>query len=258
MNEFTYIHICYEKNSCLITFNRPEKHNAFNERFIAELKQALQQANHKETCQVVIINAQGPNFCAGADLNWMRNMASRFTYEKNEADALAFADLLRLSNNLSKPIIALVQGNIIGGGIGIVACCDVVVASNNARFCFSEVKLGLAPATIAPYIIRAIGYSATRRYFLTAESFNALEAQKLGLLHYIVKENELLITGKKLAKLITQNSSQAISHIKHLLNKLYPINDIIVSQTAALLATIRSSKVAREKMQAFLKTKSKF
>ena len=252
MNEFTYIRFYYKENSCFITFNRPEKHNAFDEKFIAELKQALQQANHKKTCRVVIINAQGPNFCAGADLNWMRNM-TRFTCEKNEADALAFAELLRLSNYLSKPIIALVQGNIIGGGIGLIACCDVVVAANNARFCFSEVKLGLIPAIIAPYIIRAIGYSATRRYFLTAESFNALEAQKLGLLHCVVHENELLITGKKLAKLITQNSAQALSHVKQLLNNLYPINDTVVSQTAALLATVCSFKEAQEKIQVFLK-----
>lgn len=256
MNKFIYIYERYEENTCLITFNRPEKHNAFDEQFILELKQALQKANHEETCRVIIINAEGSNFCAGADLNWMRRIA-RFTREENEADALTFSKLLQLVNHLSKPIIALVQGDIIGGGIGLIACCDVVVASNNAKFCFSEVKLGLAPATIAPYIIRAIGYSATRRYFLTAESFNALEAQKLGLLHHVVNQDKLLITGKNIARLITKNGPRALSQVKQLLNDvLYPINETVVSHTAALLATVRSSKEAQEKIQVFFKKKA--
>ncbi|MBT8506483.1 enoyl-CoA hydratase [Coxiella-like endosymbiont of Rhipicephalus sanguineus] len=254
MNEFTYIRQRYEENIGLITLNRPEKHNAFDDQFISELKQALQQANHEETCQVIIINAEGSNFCAGADLNWMKRMAG-FTREENEADALAFAHLLQLINHLSKPNIALVQGNIIGGGIGLIACCDVVIASTDAKFCFSEVKLGLTPTTIAPYIIRAIGYNATRRYFLTAEFFNALEAQKLGLLHHVVNQNELLTTGKNLAKLISQNGPQALYQVKQLLNNLYSINETVISQTAALLATIRSSKEAQDRIQVFLKNK---
>lgn len=256
MSKFIYIHQCYEENTCLITFHRPEKHNAFDEQFILELKQALQKAHHEETCQVIIINAEGPNFCVGADLNWMRGTA-RCTREENESDAMTFSNLLQLINRLSKPIIILVQGYIIGGGIGLVACCDVAVAARNAKFCFSEVKLGLVPAVIAPYIIRTIGYSATRRYFLTAESFNALEAQKLGLLHHVVKQDKLLITGKNMARLITQNGPKALSQVKQLLNNvLYPIDGAVVSQTTALLAATRSSKEAQEKMQVFLQNKA--
>lgn len=254
MNEFTYIRQHYEDNISLITFNRPEKHNALNEKFIAELKQALQQANEEERCQVIIINAEGSHFCSGMDLNWMKRMAE-FTREKNESDALTFANLLQLINQLSKPNIALVQGNIIGGGIGLIACCDFVIASTEAKFCFPEVKLGLTPATIAPYIIRAIGYRATCRYFLTAEFFNAVEAQKLGLLHHIINQNELLTTGKNLAKLITENGPQALSQVKQLLNNLYPINQTVVSQTAAVLATVCSSKEAQDRIKVFLKNK---
>lgn len=251
MNKLTYIKQNFQQNIGFITFNRPEKHNAFNPQFINELKQALKQATYKETCQVVIINAEGDNFCAGADLDWMQHIA---ICRENKFDPRLFANLLKILNYFSKPLIALVQGNTIGGGIGLISCCDLVIGSIDAKFCFSEVKLGLIPAVIAPYIIRAIGYNASRRYFITAEFFDALEAKRLGLLHHVVNRNELLETGKSFAKSITKNSPQALSNVKQLLNKLYPIKEATISQTAELLATtIRTSKEAQKRIQAFLK-----
>ncbi|WP_259411909.1 enoyl-CoA hydratase-related protein [Coxiella burnetii] len=255
MTQFDFIQKDTENSVCTLTLNRPDKHNAFNEQVIFELKCALQQADKEENNRVIIIKAEGSNFCAGADLNWMKRMAE-FTREENEADALAFADLLQLLSRLSKPTIALIQGRVMGGGVGLVACCDIAIAVKDAQFCFSEVKLGLVPATIAPYIIRSIGYSSARRYFLTAEVFNAVAAEKIGLIHQVINEKtELLSTGHHFAELIIKNGPHALSIAKQLLNDLCPITENIVSQTADLLANIRTSPEAREGFQKFLKGK---
>ncbi|WP_040933427.1 enoyl-CoA hydratase-related protein [Coxiella burnetii] len=255
MTQFDFIQKDTENSVCTLTLNRPDKHNAFNEQVIFELKCALQQADKEENNRVIIIKAEGSNFCAGADLNWMKRMAE-FTREENEADALAFADLLQLLSRLSKPTIALIQGRVMGGGVGLVACCDIAIAVKDAQFCFSEVKLGLVPATIAPYIIRSIGYSSARRYFLTAEVFNAVAAEKIGLIHQVINEKtELLSTGHHFAELIIENGPHALSIAKQLLNDLCPITENIVSQTADLLANIRTSPEAREGIQKFLKGK---
>ena len=252
MSNLTLVQKHTENKICTLTLNRPKKHNAFNVQLITELKCTLQQANKEENIRVIIVKSEGKYFCAGADLNWMKRM-SEFSREKNEADALAFADLLQLLSCLSKPTIASIQGGTMGGGIGLVACCDIAIAAKNAKFCFSELKLGLIPATIAPYIIRSIGYSSARRYFLTAETFDAPTAEKIGLVHRIVNENELLSESLRLAEVIIQNNAFALSCTKNLLNDLFPINKAVIAKTAALLAEIRTSKAARESIQKFLK-----
>ena len=243
-----------EKSVCVITLNRPKKHNAFNEVVITELGRVLKKIDTDENIQVVIINAEGKNFSAGADLDWMKRMG-KFSREENEADALTLGNLFRQIDRLSKPTIALLHGCVMGGGIGLMACCDVTIATTETQFCFSEVKLGLIPAIIAPYIIRSIGCSLARRYFLTAELFSATEAKKIGLLHEVVNANELQSTGYSIAESIKKNGPQALLATKQLLNDLCPINENIISKTAVFLATIRSSEEARERIDDFLKGK---
>jgi methylglutaconyl-CoA hydratase len=174
----------------LITLNRPDVHNAFDETLIAELTGALRTADADDTVRAVVLLGAGESFCAGADLNWMRKMAG-FSRAQNLADARALTTLLATLNTLSKPTIARVHGAAFGGGVGLVACCDVAVAAHDATFALSEARLGLIPAAISPYVIEAIGARAARRYFLTAERFSAAEAYRLGLLHELVPPAEL-------------------------------------------------------------------
>ena len=256
MSNLTLVQQHTENNICILTLNRPKKHNALNVQLITELKYTLQQANKEENIRVIIVKSEGKNFCAGVDLNWMKHM-SEFSREKNEADILVFSDLLQLLSCSSKPTIASIQGSTMGGGIGLVACCDIAIAAKNAKFCFSELKLGLIPATIAPYIIRSIGYSSARRYFLTAETFDTLIAEKIGLIHQIVNENELTSESRRLAELIIQNNAFALSCAKNLLNDLSPINKTVITKAAVLLSEICTSKTACKSIQKFLKKEVK-
>ena len=245
--------ILVETNTAIstITLNRPDKHNAFDDRLISDLTKTLLSLDKSDEVRVILLNAAGPNFCAGADLTWMKRMA-HFTKEENKADALQLAQLLQTFSTLSKPIIGLIHGHVLGGGIGLVACCDLVIAADNTRFCFSETKLGLIPATIAPYVIRSIGFSATRRYFITAERFDAEEAKQNGLVHYITSESNLLTKGTDLAHQIIKNKPGAIAKTKTLLNHLSPMDSSMIEYTATLLAEVRSSTEAQESIRAFL------
>ena len=165
-----------------ITLARPEVRNAFNEAVIAELKQAFVQVAQDTTVRCVVLAAEGSAFCAGADLKWMRRMAD-YTHAQNLADAGELAAMLQAIDQCPQPTIAQVQGDVYAGGLGLVAACDMAVSADTAQFCVSEVKIGLIPATISPYLIRAMGARAAHRYFLTAERFNAPEAHRLGLVH---------------------------------------------------------------------------
>lgn len=237
---------------CTISLNRPEVHNAFDNKLISELTTVLQAVTKKDDVRIVVLQAIGKNFSAGADLNWMKEM-SDFSLQENEADALKLSELLELLNNISKPTIALVQGHTIGGGIGLLTCCDIVMATENAQFCFAEVKLGLVPATIAPYVIQKIGNSATRRYFITAEPFDVNEAKQIGLVHHIVPTTQLQQASSNLITAIIQNGPVAIAKSKHLINKLTPIDKTIKIKTAKFLAEVRSSSEGKEGVRAFLK-----
>jgi methylglutaconyl-CoA hydratase len=236
---------------CTITFNRAEKCNAFDENIIRGFTNLLEEVDTNKEVRVVVIRSEGKHFSAGADLNWMKKMAT-FTPEENKADALTLAKLLKTLSNLTKPTIALVNGRAMGGACGLVACCDIVIASYEAVFCFSEVKLGLIPATIAPYIIRSIGYSATRRFFITAELIESNKAVEIGLVHEQADAMNLIAAGHNRAKEIIENGPMAVSAAKELVNDLVPIDETIIDKTAALLANIRASTEAQEGLQAFL------
>jgi methylglutaconyl-CoA hydratase len=253
--EQTSIDFNYKNNICHITLNRPEKHNAFNEKMINALSDAFNQSEQNADCRAIILNAAGTNFCAGADLHWMQRMSS-FSQQENEQDALQLARLLEQIDTCSKPVIALAQGRVIGGGIGIIACCDLVIASEDTKFCFSEVKLGLIPATIAPYVIRKIGCSAARRFFITAETFNVDTASRLNLVHEILPAATLQNSGIKFASQLFANSPNAMSEAKKLVDYLSPVSDETIEKTAHWLAEIRASQEGKEGLQSFLKKRA--
>lgn len=235
---------------CTLTLNNPKIHNAFDDQLIQELTDKLSAIEKDNTIRAVIIRANGKHFSAGANLNWMRSMMTA-TQEENEQDALKLSNLLATLDNLSKPTIALTHGLAMGGGIGLIACCDIVIAAHDAQFCFSEVKLGLIPATIAPYVIRKIGYNAARYYFITAENFSAHSAQQIGLVHQIVTGNDLNQHADIVIKKLLNNGPQAITATKQLINQVLPVDDTIIKNTANLLASIRVSPEGQEGMKAF-------
>lgn len=240
-----------------ITLNRPEIHNAFDDELIQQLTTTLEKINNDKTVRVVILAANGKSFCAGADLKWMQKMAN-YLRDENLQDAHALAKLMKTLNDLNKPTIALVQGAAYGGGVGLVACCDIAIASTEASFCFSEVKIGLVPAIISPYSIRAIGERAARRYFLTAEKFSAEEAYRLGLVHLVVPPAELNTTSEKIAKTLLNNSPQAVTAAKQLIAKVtdQAIDNDLIQTTVECIADIRVSAEGQEGLKAFLEKRS--
>ncbi len=236
-----------------IALNRPEKRNALDDRMVKELIIILKKIETDEKTRVVIFLGQGDHFCAGADLGWMQKMAES-SEKENTADALQLATLLQLIHTFSKPTIALVQGATLGGGLGLIACCDIVLAASSASFCFSEVKIGLTPSVISPYIISAIGERAARYYFLTAEKFTAERAQQLGLIHHIVAPEKLITSGIMMTEVLLKNSSPALSEVKKLIQTVAgeKISDKVIKFTAEHLAQMRASDDAKEGLKAFL------
>jgi methylglutaconyl-CoA hydratase len=236
-----------------ITLNRPEVRNAFNDEVIAELKAAFEQAAQADPVRCVVLAAEGPAFCAGADLNWMRRMAD-YTREDNLADAGQLAAMLQAIYTCPKPTMARVQGDVYAGGMGLVAACDMAVAVESAQFCLSEVKLGLIPATIGPYVIRAMGARAAHRYFLTAERFGAAEAQRIGLVHEVVSADGLDAQVAEWTQALVNASPHAVRACKRLVQDVAEreINDALVRQTVEAIADIRASDEGREGVQAFL------
>ncbi len=236
---------------CTLTLNNPEKYNAFNAELIDSLIKQLDSIENNNTIRVVILRSTGKHFCAGADLDSMKAMAN-FTEQENIDDAMQLATLLEKLNQLSKPTIALVQGRAMGGGAGLLCCCDIVLARHDASFCFSEVKLGLIPATISPYVLKRIGYGATRFYFVTAELIPASTALRIGLVHHIHESDHLYDIGKDVAEKLTKNSPHAIAAVKQLMDLLAEPSADLPEKTAKLLAQTRVSAEAQEGIQAFL------
>jgi methylglutaconyl-CoA hydratase len=236
-----------------ITLNRPELRNAFNETSISELALAFDELGQNELVRAIVLAANGPAFCAGADLNWMKKMAG-YSQEENEADAMRLADMLRTIYYSPKPVVAKVQGDCYAGGMGLVAACDIVVASEAANFCLTEVKLGLIPATISPYVVMAIGEQASRRYFLTAERFSALEAKRLGLVHELVVPEQLDTAVNGIVTALLANSPNAVREAKKLVRDIagMPIDDPLLADTAGRIAAIRASDEGREGVASFL------
>jgi methylglutaconyl-CoA hydratase len=241
----------------IVTLNRPDVHNAFDEQLIARLTATFVSLDDDPDVRAVVIAGAGASFCAGADLGWMKRMAA-FAHEDNLADANALAAMLRTLYALSKPTLARVHGAAYGGGVGLVAACDIAIGAQEATFALSEAKLGLIPATIAPYVIEAIGARHARRYFLTAERFTAAEAFRIGLLHDIVpaaaldaRINEMLgalVVAGPVAQLECKALIRGVAH--------RPIDADLIAATAEHIAAVRASPEAKEGVAAFLGKRS--
>jgi methylglutaconyl-CoA hydratase len=242
--------VTLELGVATLTLNRLKQHNAFDSDLIKALQINIEHLATDPKVRLIKITANGKFFCAGGDLNWFKN-ADKLSHEENLADAATLAHLLRTLNELPKPTIAVVQGPAYGGGIGLIACCDISIAAETATFALSEVKLGLVPATIAPYMLRAIGSRQMRRYALTAESFNAQEALHMGLLHSVVKDENLKTSADNIARIILKNGPVAMETTKRFIQDLPPINPKEVEHSSALLAKIRISEEAQEGITAF-------
>ena len=235
-----------------VTLTRPEVHNAFDDTLIAKLSAVLGGFASDERVRAVVLGAQGRSFSAGADLNWMQRMAG-YSERENLDDARALADLMRRLYELPKPTLALVQGPTYGGGVGLVACCDIAIAAETANFCFSEVRLGLIPAAIGPYVIAAMGERAARRYFLTAETFSAREAMRFGLVHDVVPDEALRDIGRRVIKALLRGGPNAQVAAKDLILTISgrPLDDL-AEETAKRIARLRVSEEGREGIAAFL------
>jgi len=249
----TTLDIAISHRVAVVWMARETVRNAFNEASIAELTETFTTLGADPDVRAIVLAGKGPAFCAGADLGWMKRMAS-FTPQENRADALKLATMLRTIYECPKPVIARVHGDAYAGGVGLVAACDIAVAAIGAEFCLSETKLGLIPATIGPYVIRAMGANAARRYFLTAEKFDAGEAFRLGLVHDLAPPEELDLRINALLGALMQTSANAVSESKRLVRELAdrPIDDAIVADTADRIASIRTSDDGREGVRAFL------
>jgi len=236
-----------------VVLNRPEVRNAFNDTAIAEIIGAFRALGADDTIRAIVLAARGPAFSAGGDLNWMRRMAG-YSHAENLADAGQLADMLRTIDRCPKPVIAKVQGDCYAGGMGLVAVCDVAVAVESACFCLSEVKLGLIPATISPYVMRATGFGAARRYFLTAERFSAREAQRIGLVHEVVADDALDAAVDGIAAALMSAGPHAVREAKRLVRDIAgaPISDDLIADSVNRIADIRASEEGREGVLAFL------
>ncbi len=236
-----------------VTLNRPEVRNAFNDEVIAELTAAFRDLGGREDVRCIVLAGNGRAFCAGADLNWMRRMAG-YTHDENLADAAALAEMLRVIYRCPKPTIARVQGDVYAGGTGLVAACDIAVSVDTAHYCLSEVKLGLIPATVSPYVIRAMGARAAHRYFLTAERFDAAAALRIGLVHEVVAPPALDAKVAELAQTLIQAGPDAVKACKQLVQDVawQEITPQLIAATVGGIANIRVSPEGREGVQSFL------
>ena len=236
-----------------LTLNRPEKHNAFDDRMITDLLQALDNIGKDKSVRVLVLRAAGKSFCAGADLDWMRRMAD-YDFAQNLADARRLAQLMYRLNRLHKPVIARVQGASYGGGVGLIACCDIAIASDNAIFSLSEVRLGLIPSVISPYLIAAIGSRAARRYFLSGERFDAARALQLSLVHEVVEPESLDARLEQCIDALLNSGPCAQAAAKELIGQVQgrAIDESLIEETARRIAEVRASDEAREGLTAFL------
>lgn len=236
-----------------VTLNRPDVRNAFNEGLIAELTAAFTTLGQRPDLRAIVLAAEGKAFCAGADLNWMKAMAG-YSWEENHADATRLADMLWAIYSCPLPVIARVQGDVYAGGVGLVACADIVVAVDTAGFCLSEAKLGLLPATIGPYVVKALGEQASRRYFITAERFSAAEAHRLGLVHEVVAADALDAKVSEITTALAANGPAAVRACKQLVKDVASreITPALRDDTARRIADIRASAEGREGVQSFL------
>ena len=236
-----------------VRLNNPDKHNAFDDEIIGELTEAFVAIVDNSNVRVMVLGSEGKSFSAGADLEWMKRMAS-YSYDENLRDASALALMLKTLNEIPQPTIARVQGAAFGGAVGLVSCCDMAVAASAASFSLSEVKIGLVPASISPYVIAAIGQRAARRYFVTAERFDAHRALQLGLVNEVVDAEQLDQEIDRLINTLLANGPEAVTGAKQLVFDVAgkPIDQQLIDATCETIAAIRVSEQGQEGLQAFL------
>ncbi len=241
------------KGVATITLNRPEVHNAIDDEAIERLTRELRMLGDDEDVRVVILTARGPTFCAGADLNWMKRTAE-FSESENLQDASAMAEMLLVLDTVPKPTIALVQGPAYAGGVGLICACDIAIAARSASFAITEVRLGLIPSVISPFLINAIGESYARRYFLTGERISATEAERIGLVHEVVPDEALAVRGETFVKMLLQAGPTALTEAKALIAAVHgrPLDNEMFVDLANRIARVRVSDEGQEGMGAFL------
>ena len=253
MGEQTVTHETDERGVARLTLDRPEVHNAFDDALIERITAALEGLAADPRVRVVVVAARGRSFCAGADLGWMRRTAG-YSERENRDEAERLARMLHRLGTLPKPTVACVQGAAYGGGVGLVAACDIAIASEKARFCFSEVRLGLIPAVISPFVAAAIGPRQTRRYFLTGEVLDVEQALELGLVHEVVPDEDLEDRATTLAGELARYGHQTLDAIKRLVTRVawQPVDDELLADLARRIALQRATPEGREGVNAFL------
>lgn len=245
------IHI--EGHVAKVFLNRPEVRNAFNDGVITELAETFIRLGQDPGVRVIVLGGHGKAFCAGADLNWMKSMAG-YGWEDNRADASRLAEMLWAIYSCPLPVVGRLHGDCYAGGMGLAACCDVLVAADGMHFCLSEARLGLLPATISPYVMRAMGQQAARRYFITAERFSAAQAREMGFVHELVAPDALDAKVDEIVALLVANGPAAVKACKRLVQDFAgrEITQDLRAETARRIADIRASDEGREGVQAFL------
>ncbi len=240
-----------------VFLNRPDVRNAFNDSVIAELTAAFTALGADTTLRAIVLGGHGKSFCAGADLAWMRAMAS-YDWERNRADAQALADMLWTIYACPLPVVGRIHGDCYAGGVGLAAVCDVLVAAHGVQFCLSEARLGLLPATIGPYVVRALGEQASRRYFTTAERFSSQRAHELGFVHEVAAADALDAKVNEVVAALVANGPAAVKACKRLVQDIAgrPIDEALRADTARRIADIRASAEGKEGVQSFLDKRS--
>ncbi len=236
-----------------LTMNRPEVHNAFDDKQQRRLIDALVVAAADTAVRVVVLAGKGRSFSAGGDLNYMKRMGAN-SYQENIEDAARLARLMQLLNDFPKPTVARVHGAAMGGGVGLVCCCDIAVGSSSARFALSEVKVGMVPATISPYVVRSIGEKAARRLFLTGEMIDAQRALQVGYLSEVVEDAHLDERIDAIVQMLLNNAPEGLSRAKWIVGEVFgqPLSEELVAKTVKLIADVRDSDEGREGLSAFL------
>lgn len=252
----TYQHLTIETNSrgvARVTLNRPEVKNAFNEQLIADITAAMNALSKDESARIVVLQGAGDAFSAGADLSWMKR-ASEFSAEENKADARRLAAMLNSIYTCEKPVVALIQGACMGGGTGLAAACDIVIAAEDAFFALSEVRLGIIPAVISPFVLHAIGARQARRFFLTGERFDAMKAKEIGLAHMVCLRAQMEGTLDGVVKNLLACGPAAQKEAKALIRIVSgrPVDEAVMDDTARIIARVRSTAEGKEGVAAFL------
>jgi methylglutaconyl-CoA hydratase len=251
-NAFQTIRLAVDEKVARITFARPEVHNAFNATMIAELAQVFDQVKAEASVRVVVLTGEGKSFCAGADINWMREIVD-YSYEQNLSESLLLAEALHKLYSLPKPTVAMVNGTAIGGGNGFLSACDIAVATDEAQFGLSEVKIGLVPAAISPFVIRKIGESKAREYFLTGKRITAQKAYEIGLINQVVPPYYLGDTVDELIGLLLTSGPEALASCKELIFQVPQMSlEEVKEFTARMIANLRISEEGQEGMASFL------